>query len=492
MIRSPRRSIPHKASTRNPSRPTSPLITSRPSSVPPGMQSPKHTNFTSSGDASQGWLLGSWRICVSAPRRATLFAALLMLGLIAVAVARTARSPTTPDTGRLASILSSSSYVHDGQVVVDKATLFSALGIRGSHASDTGKIKLYDTARGLKLVKQPVESTCQDAKATSTGLKQLLNDARPQKYMKNVQVAAGCLCGGGATIDSRQPWEVTVGAGAALGANAHLNVSKRDVWHQASAASLVEYALSAKDGTTAAHLQAAVNGLQYGVDMAGTGRFEGTEQPERGASFFAEGLARSLLLLTASGHADLLEHIARPSSLEPMVQWLGTSSSMRRQGGWPEVRMARAAALHMVAPLLTKPVGQQAVLAAHRYARRAVELQEPDGTYCFVPAGPASREGLPECQFSQKHHGRALLYATRLLAVCGWDDLRSLLHASVDLALTRLEAGLAEPPAPGSVDVQTYEGEATRTLGEALVLAGTALKRPEAAAKGGRWLAALK
>jgi hypothetical protein len=63
----------------------------------------RRTNFGPDGGGGGWGLLGAWRVCLSAPRRATLFAAIMALGMIALTVARTARAPATPDTGKLVS-----------------------------------------------------------------------------------------------------------------------------------------------------------------------------------------------------------------------------------------------------------------------------------------------------------------------------------------------------------------------------------------------------
>lgn len=92
---SPRRSM-RGMSPGAASPPTSPRDPPR----PPKHESSRLLNF---GTGSESWVCGAWRVCVSAPRRATLFAAIVMLGVIAMATARTARGPAAPDAGRLVS-----------------------------------------------------------------------------------------------------------------------------------------------------------------------------------------------------------------------------------------------------------------------------------------------------------------------------------------------------------------------------------------------------
>jgi hypothetical protein len=139
-------------------RPPTPL-SPRASARPPSVTSATHNASRQKFSLSDSWVFGAWRVCLSAPRRATLFGALLLLGLIAVVTARTARSHIAPDAGRLvsccprhfagcnliakfltdccpwcvwqSSVLSSASYVYKGQVVVDTSALLSALGVRG-------------------------------------------------------------------------------------------------------------------------------------------------------------------------------------------------------------------------------------------------------------------------------------------------------------------------------------------------------------------------
>merc|ERR1712070_183334 len=109
---------------------------------------------------------------------------------------------------------------------------------------------------------------------------------------------------------------------------------------------------------------------------------------------------------------------------------------MKGQGGKPEARFGRASALHIGAHFLsTEDAKQSAVLAAHRYARRAIELQDEDGTYCSTNVAFGTEN---QCKFDPESHCLAVLYASRLLAVCKWTALREVLTPSVTHAATRL------------------------------------------------------
>lgn len=312
--------------------------------------------------------------------------------------------------------------------------------------------------------------------------------------LQNHRVAAGCNCG---DANDTQPWETSINTAGAIGPNSAVlrnnaknTTIQEDAQFQAHAADLLQFALG-QPVADPRLLQLGMLGLAHGLELAGSGMFEDTVQPERGASYFAEGLARSALLLSAAGKNDEVHQLADPNTLDGIAKWLGSSSSMRRQGGLPEVRFARAAALHMLAPLLSKPAGQQAVLSAHRYARRGVEMQEPNGTYCYIPTGPETANMPSMCQFSMIHHSRALIFTARLLAVCGWGDLRSLLRASLELALNRLLVAVDNMPATETMQLRSEEGELTRTVGEALLIAGSEVDRPQAIQTGTQLLQAL-
>ena len=358
---------------------------------------------------------------------------------------------------------------------------------------------MYDTAQGLKLAVQPVESKCQDRDHATKALVTSLANAGFRAAIADHRVAASCTCGIGAESSAlhRQPWEATSaapGAGA-IGVNAANpnNLTLSDVQYQAYAADLLQFALLEGDASQPPSgdlVLAGISGLQHGIVLAGPGWFPMTIVPERGASFFAEGLGRACLLLANAGRNAELAQIARPDILKPIAKWLGTSGSMKGQGGHPEVRFARAAALHMLAPFLDKADGQQAALSAHRYARRGVELQTDTGEYCHTPHAKDPGDE-PECVFSEPHHARALLYAARLHSVCGWAELRSVLRASIDMGLTRLVASLPEPPPQHSVSLPSERGEHLRAMGEAILVAASELNRPNDVVLGRRLLAAL-
>eukprot|EP00041_Stephanoeca_diplocostata_P023130 m.562548 g.562548 ORF g.562548 m.562548 type:complete len:530 (+) comp22223_c0_seq13:282-1871(+) len=478
---------------------------------------PAQSSLTRDGSAgttprtthSPSALSSAFRLLFSAPRRATVTVTVIVLGFILITAARSAHGP---DPEKVLSALSEKAYAYNGQVVVDKSALYKALGIKSNRRmGGEDKIALYESLRALS-VEPTVESDCRNATLAAHALRSAIVASKQYEHIMGLHNNTGCAAcatldpkshassGNLPMVDGRQG---VVSQTGAVGANSiadstlsSANASSAvNIGYQKYAADLLQYGLvapSASHGTASDAGDAVSGGLRgivWGLERAlpagatsSANIFPATYKPETGASFFMAGVARAMLLLLEfkgsvnplqSAFADQVRGTRKfVPTLEAISKWLGSSSSMRGQGGVPDVRFARAAALHMLAPFLSDTAGKDATLAAHRYARKGVELQGEDGTYCYAPS-PISDDS-HSCAFDLVHHSRALLYATDLYSVCAWNELRAILHESINMALTRLLTSLGDfVPLPSAV-------EDRRDIHLALLTAGNALDRTDA------------
>lgn len=97
--------------------------------------------------------------------------------------------------------------------------------------------------------------------------------------------------------------------------------------------------------------------------------------------------------------------------------------------------------MHLGAGILSGDAQIDALLNAHRYTRKALELQHEDGTFCsYNVSSTGGFTSEPSCDFHIANHALSIRYGLRVLLLCSWDELRNKLF----LALRKASAKLGE------------------------------------------------
>lgn len=396
----------------------------------------------------------------SAPRRATVTFAVCV---VVICLVWLRYSITGPDPNAVVSQLSGKvAYTKDGTMFVRVSSVLQALGINSppeEHLTASGE-PMHNALHKLSQSAM-VNLHCLDTNLAAKNLRKSITESGLESFL----VASGFL----------SPTK-----SGAVGTNAEDSLlptnESIDIGLQVAAT----YAtLAAEKSGDADARRLGLKGLAWGLNWVGSGGYEKTMDPASQVMPFIEGVGRTLLWIYHS-NKDIIRELEglRKNENKDQIQisvaiarslkWLESTSSMKGQGGKPEARFGRAAALHTAAHFLHQDNAKhKAILAAHRYARRAIELQGSDGRYCSSDVTQADTD----CDFIFNSHTMAVLYAARLLVICQWTELDDVLESSVRFATEKLVSYV-----DSDVNLSDLSPMTLRHLTEAVLLSSTVAK----------------